>query len=217
MKRTYIKLDGNLIPVSLDVILSKIPARYIQTTTSDFDTSGDYTGAEEYIILPKDKPSGYRIRNINVKGVATNGGYLTDANNMFNGNPSLYLELDYLNTSNVTSMIAMFRGSKVTTLDLSSFDTSNVTSMSDMFNSSQTTTFDLSSFDTSNVTNLNYMFYWSPATTLDLSSFDTSNITFMNAMFGNSQATTGYARTQADADNFNNSSNKPSTLTFVVK
>ena len=39
----------------------------------------------------------------------------------------------------------------------------------------------------------------------------------MNGMFSNSKATTGYARTQADADKLNASSNKPDTLTFVVK
>ena len=39
----------------------------------------------------------------------------------------------------------------------------------------------------------------------------------MDAMFGNSKATTGYARTQNDADKFNNSSGKSSGLTFVVK
>ena len=54
-----------------------IPARYVQTTTADFDASGNYIGTEEYIILPADKPSGYKIVNLNVKGVATNGDYLT--------------------------------------------------------------------------------------------------------------------------------------------
>jgi len=39
----------------------------------------------------------------------------------------------------------------------------------------------------------------------------------MSRMFQDSQATTGYARTQTDADKFNNSSGKPSTLNFVVK
>ena len=110
-----------------------IPSRYVQTTIADFDASGEYTGSEEYIILPKDKPSGYRIRNINVKGVATNGDYLTATNQMFNGHNGLYLELDYLNTSNVTNMMSMFYNSKATTLDLSSFDTSNVLNMSGMF------------------------------------------------------------------------------------
>jgi surface protein len=191
--------------------------KYVQTTIEDFDSNGDYTGTEEYIILPENKTSGYRILNPNVKGVATNGDYLTSCENMFRGNPSSSLELDYLDTSNVTNMSYMFSDSKATTLDLSSFDTSNVTTMSSMFALSSATTFDLSSFDTSNVTHMNEMFAVSPATTLDLSSFDTSNVTNMNNMFVESQATTGYARTQTDADNFNNSLGKPSTLEFVVK
>src|SRR5690606_21019733 len=102
-----------------------------------FDENGDYIGIYEYIILPKDKPSGYRIQNVNVKGVATSGNYLTDASSMFHGNNSLYLELDYLDTSNVTSMYRMFRDAKATTLDLSNFDTSKVTNMSEMFYNSQ--------------------------------------------------------------------------------
>ena len=61
------------------------------------------------------------------------------------------------------------------------------------------------------------MFYNSKVTSLDLSSFDTSKVTDMNRMFWEAKATTGYARTQADADKFNASSDKPSTLTFVVK
>ena len=194
-----------------------IPPRYVQTTTADFNASGDYIGTEEYIILPADKPSGYRILNISVKGVATNGDYLTSTSRMFYGNNSLYLELDYLNTSNVTDMNYMFRDSLATTLDLSNFDTSNVTDMSYMFRKIQATTVDLSNFDTSNVTNMSYMFHTSQATTLDLSSFNTSNVTNTGGMFWSSNATTGYARTQADADKFNSSSNKPSTLTFVVK
>ena len=176
---------------------SSLPSRYVQTTIADFNANGDYIGAEEYIILPADKPSGYKIVNLNVKGVATNGDYLTDTSYMFYGNNSLYLELDYLDTSNVTNMRHMFNSSQATTLDLSSFDTSIVTDMDNMFRDSQVTPLDLSSFDTSSVTDMRYMFQW--------------------YMFENSQAITGYARTQADADNFNSSSGKPSTLTFVVK
>ena len=128
-KRTYMKIDGNLIPILLGAVLSSgIPARYIQTTTADFDANGDYIGAEEYIILPADKPSGYKITNLNVKGVATNGDYLTDTTNMFRDNNSLYLELDYLDTSNVTNMTFIFNNSQPT-LDLSSFDTSKVKNM----------------------------------------------------------------------------------------
>ena len=61
------------------------------------------------------------------------------------------------------------------------------------------------------------MFYQSQATSLDLSSFDTSNVTNMSWMFQGSKATTGYARTEQDANRFNASSNKPDTLTFIVK
>ena len=224
----------------VDLVLGDIPSRYVQTTVEDFNEWGDYTGTEEYIILPKDKSDGYNIRN--VKGVATNGDYLTSTKDMFNGSPILYLELDYLNTSNVTNMFGMFASSQVTSLDLSNFDTSsvtnmlnmfsgtqvtelnlsnfdtsNVTNMGGMFSESQATTLDLSSFDTSNVTNMSYMFAVSQTTTLDLSSFDTSNVTNMTQMFGYSQATTGYARTQTDADKFNSTSRKPQGLVFEVK
>ena len=44
------------------------------------------------------------------------------------------------------------------------------------------------------------MFYESQATELDLSSFDTSNVTNM-VLCSIPKRTTGYARTQADADN----------------
>lgn len=73
------------------------------------------------------------------------------------------------------------------------------------------------SISTFNVTNMKDMFSYSKTTTLDLSSFDTSKVKYTNEMFKNAKATTGYARTQADADKFNNSSNKPSSLTFIVK
>ena len=99
-----------------------IPSRYVQTTSADFNSSGNYTGTESYIILPADKPDGYQIVNPNVIGVATNGDYLTSCQNMFRDNPSLYLELDYLDTSNVTTTRSMFNGSQATTIDLSSFD-----------------------------------------------------------------------------------------------
>ena len=118
---------------------------------------------------------------------------------------------------NIINMYAMFYDSQATSLDLSNFDTSNVTSMNSMFDNSQATSLDLSNFDTSNVTNMTYMFYDSQATSLDLSSFDTSKVTAMYGMFQDSRATIGYARTQADADKFNASYGKPSTLVFVVK
>ena len=69
-----------------------IPARYVQTTTADFNASGNYIGTEEYIILPADKPSGYKIVNLNVKGATNGRDYLTRyKSNMFNGNQFISL------------------------------------------------------------------------------------------------------------------------------
>ena len=142
---------------------------------------------------------------------------VTNMSFMFSGSAVTSLNLSSFNTSNVTNMSGMFMNSAVTSLDLSNFDTSNVTSMHSMFMNSAVTSLDLSNFDTSNVTSMHSMFWGSAAISLDLSSFDTSKVTDMSYMFQNSSATTGYARTQTDADKFNSSDGKPSTLTFVVK
>ena len=130
-----------------------------------------------------------------------------------------------IDTSKVTNMNHIFFYNALTTLDLSSFDTTNVTDMSAMFaynynyvtKSGIAEIKGLNEFNTSNVTNMSEMFAGTDVTMLDLSSFDTSKVTDMGSMFSSSKATTGYARTQADADKFNNSSNKPSGLTFTVK
>ena len=162
---------------------------------------------------------------------------------MFLGASPTTLDLSSFDTSNVTNMEGMFVGSPATTLDLSSFDTSNVTSMHQMFAFTGATILGLSNFDTSNVTSMSYMFQEFRATTLDLSSFDTSKVTSMEGMFGyanieildlssfdmsnvnnyyemfmETQATTAYARTQADADKFNNADiTGISGFTFQVK
>lgn len=142
---------------------------------------------------------------------------VTNMSTMFFGSQATTLDVSSFNTSNVTNMSNMFQNSKATLLDLSSFDTTKVTNMSNIFFGTQATSLDLSSFDTSKITSMSGMFQNSKAPILDLSSFDTSKVTNMDYMFFNSQATTGYARTQADADKFNASSNKPAGLTFVVK
>lgn len=144
---------------------------------------------------------------------------VTNMNGMFYGSQSTTLDLSSFNTSKVTNMSKMFESSRATTLDLSSFDTSRVTDMQSMFRDCQATTLDLSSFDTSMVTNMSYMFYGCSATTLDLSSFNTSKVAIsrMAGMFQRCAATTGYARTQAEADEFNAVSGKPAHLVFIVK
>lgn len=96
--------------------------------------------------------------------------------------------LEYLNTSNVTTMEGMFYNcSQLTSLDLDKFNTSNVTTMNYMFNGcSSLETLDVSKFNTSNVTTMNSMFSGcSGLTSLDISSFDMSNVTSANYLLSN--------------------------------
>ena len=128
------------------------------------------------------------------------------------------LPLNKFDTSNVTDMSRMFYSSKALKLDLSSFDTSNVSKMDWMFRNNYATEIIFSNkFTTSKVTSMDSMFSNSKATVLDLSGFDTSNVTSMNQTFKDCSAKVGYAKTQQDADKLNNSTGKPSGLTFVVK
>ena len=148
-----------------------------------------------------------------------NTSKVTNMKYMFSGSAATEIKgLNKFNTSNVTDMSYMFSSSKATSLNLSSFDTSKVTDMSYMFRESAATEIKgLENFNTSEVTNMSRMFFGSKLTSLDLSNFDTSKVTDMSYMFLGSKATTGYARSQEDADRFNASSNKPDTLTFIVK
>ena len=68
--------------------------------------------------------------------------------------------MNYLNTSEVTTMIRMFANcSQLTSLDVSNFNTDKVAYMAGMFNScTNITSLDLCSFNTSNVTNMLEMF-----------------------------------------------------------
>ena len=108
------------------------------------------------------------------------------------------INLDYLDTSNVTNMYSMFNEtgtySTIFTLDLgNNFDTSNVTNMKEMFlwtgKFSTIFTLDLGNkFDTSKVIDMRNMFSgtgtYSTVFTLDLGTkFDTSNVTDMSKMF----------------------------------
>ena len=165
-----------------------------------------------------------------------------DMSGLFNSTSATTIIMNNINTSEVTNMEGMFHNSMVETIDLSHLNVEKVTTFGSIFkgsnasiinlsnlkfnanalfteafvNSSATTVI-LDNVDTSAVKNMSYMFQDCKASSLDLSSFDTSNVTTMDYMFYNAQATTGYARTQADADRFNASGNKPSELTFTVK
>ncbi len=94
--------------------------------------------------------------------------------------------IEYLNTSEVTTMVRMFEScSNLTSLDVSGFNTSEVTDMNNMFyNCNKLTSLDVSGFNTSEVTDMNNMFYnCNKLTSLDVSSFNTSKVTKMFNMF----------------------------------
>lgn len=127
----------------------------------------------------------------NLTEVNFNGAFHTEQaesmKNMFYKCTSLkYVDLENLDTSNVTSMYQMFRECKaLKELDVSGFDTSKVKSMYCMFSTCvNLTELDLSNFDTSRVTNMGFMF--SACRNLeyvDVSSFDTSRVTNMEGVF----------------------------------
>lgn len=94
--------------------------------------------------------------------------------------------LEYLNTSEVTSMSEMFRNcQQLTSLDLSTFDTKNVTDMYYMFyNDYRLTSLNVSSFNTAKVENMGLMFgYCQQLTSLDVSSFSTDGAVTVSGMF----------------------------------
>ena len=111
--------------------------------------------------------------------------------------------LEYLNTSETTSMAEMFRNTQqLASLDLSTFDTKNVTDMNYMFyNDYRLTSLNVSSFNTAKVTDMSYMFgYCSALPELDISGFNTSEVRSMPAMFMSCSKLT-----QLDLSNFNTS------------
>ena len=152
--------------------------RYTATTENAFPTFN--TGFEYYSIIDhKEGEYLYRI-------IAENDTLLTTMTCTNSTIKKMITSVEYLDTSNITTMSSMFNGcSNLTSVDLSNSNTTNVTSMSYMFTScSALTSLNLSNFDTSNVTNMRNMFQGCKSlTSLDLSSFDTSKVTNMYAMF----------------------------------
>lgn len=97
-----------------------------------------------------------------------------------------YEHLDYLNTSQVTSMSSMFyTNKKITSLDVSGFDTKNVTDMGQMFASCfNLASLDVSGFDTHNVKSMTSMFASCRAlNSIDINNFDISNLKNTQSMF----------------------------------
>ena len=109
-----------------------------------------------------------------------------DMSYMFNDYRAFDIELNLqdLDTSNVTDMTSMFDYCNVKKINLSGIDTHNVKNMSHMFYCcSSVKEIDVHNIDTSNVKHMSCMFAWCKLKKLDLSSFDTSKVLFMENTF----------------------------------
>ena len=93
--------------------------------------------------------------------------------------------IEYLNTSEVTTMEGMFENCySLTSLDLSHFDTSQVTDMAFMFEGLQFTSIDVSHFNTENVTSMAGMFWnCNYIESFDLRNFNTAKVKCTDGMF----------------------------------
>ena len=116
-----------------------------------------------------------------------NTANVTNMSQMFQDCTSLTsLNILSWNTANVTDMSLMFQSClNLTSLNISSWNTGNVTNMSQMFQGcSKLTSLNILSWNTGNVTNMFLMFHGcSNLTSLDLSNWNTTNVTDMTSMF----------------------------------
>ena len=152
-----------------------------------YDISASQNGSvKAYITLNPDDSSTYIVY------IQGDGGLIANENSsyLFYAFSSLVsIEgLEYLDTSNVTSMGSMFANdSKLTTLDVSHFDTSKVTDFSFMFAWCESLqSLDVTNFQTENATNIQYMFCnCNSLQSLNVSSFNTSNVVYMGYTFSN--------------------------------
>lgn len=149
------------------------------------------------------------------KVVSTNSNVVS-ARYMFLDNTSQSLQLD-IDSSKITHATGMFAGCVVTSLDLTSLDVSNFTNTASMFMLSKSKSLNVSTWNTSKFQYTQEMFRESEFEILDLSSFDMANASTNWQMFDGAKATIGYARTQADANILNGTSDKPAGLNFIVK
>jgi len=138
-------------------------------------------------------------------------------------------DLSGWDVSNVTDMSSMFAGAGYSAEnwsigDLANWDVSNVTSMSHMFASagySVTGNWDFGDISSWNLLSIDYMssmFSQAPVKVLDLSGWNLENVSLdnMDYMFEEcTKVTEALARSQADAEKLNASSEKPSSWSFV--
>ena len=168
-----------------------------------FDVSEEQNGSVmSYLVANEDNASKYTLY------IQSNGKIMANTNSSYlfcNFQSLKAIEgLEYLDTSNVTTMLDMFYYCfSLTNIDLSTFNTSNVTDMGVMFyHCTNLTNIDLSNFNTGNVTNMRGMFGdCSHLTNLNLNNFNTSNVTNMKQMFSNCSRLTSLDIANFDMNN----------------
>ena len=166
-----------------------------KTLTFRYDSSKSSYGGKAYNLNEGDNLPGWNgITTMAVETVVFEESFATfrpvSTRSWFDSfiNLTEIVGMEYLNTSEVTTMNSMFGGCKsITNLDLSHFNTSKVTNMEAMFNTChKLKEINLRGFDTSNVTSMQLMFKGCDVLeTLNLGSFNTSNVTSMGMMFDN--------------------------------
>ncbi len=162
----------------------------IDGTTLHFSNSdlGGYTKHDESLSTPEWSAT-YQNQSPITKVVFENEIAPTSTSKWFYYFTSL-TEIDnieYLHTSNVSSMYGMFfYCTELTSVNVSNFDTSNVNHMGWMFSTCENlSSIDVSAFNTSNVTSMQAMFSsCEKLKNIDVSGFNTNKVTAMHYMFG---------------------------------
>ena len=197
LDKGYAHIDGR--PSNPGYLSATLPEAYAvlsddgKTLTFRYDSSKSSYGDNAYDLNEGDNLPGWNgITTMAVETVVFEESFATfrpvSTRSWFDSfiNLTEIVGMEYLNTSEVTTMNSMFGGCKsITNLDLSHFNTSKVTNMEAMFNTChKLKEINLRGFDTSNVTSMQLMFKGCDVLeTLNLGSFNTSNVTSMGMMF----------------------------------
>ena len=199
LDKGYAHIDGR--PSNPGYLSATLPEAYAvlsddgKTLTFRYDSSKSSYGNKAYYLNEGNNLPGWNgITTMAVETVVFEESFATfrpvSTRSWFDSfiNLTEIVGMEYLNTSEVTTMNSMFGGCKsITNLDLSHFNTSKVTNMEAMFNTChKLKEINLRGFDTSNVTSMQLMFKGCDVLeTLNLGSFNTSNATSMGMMFDN--------------------------------
>ena len=197
LDKGYAHIDGR--PSNPGYLSATLPEAYAvlsddgKTLTFRYDSSKSSYGDKAYNLNEGNNLPGWNgITTMAVETVVFEESFATarpvSTRSWFDSfiNLTEIVGMEYLNTSEVTTMNSMFGGCKsITNLDLSHFNTSKVTNMEAMFNTChKLKEINLRGFDTSNVTSMQLMFKGCDVLeTLNLGSFNTSNVTSMGMMF----------------------------------